>query len=135
MKKIPVYKDQATGRVVILGVAPKEHVAKILPHVAAMTDDEFLDFVINKDVPANARHTVKLINENNFPSDRAHRDEWDFSDDGKSVSPDQAKVAAKIAKQDKDRSLVDSVSDKITKVCGLTDEEIEVYKKITGNKK
>jgi hypothetical protein len=119
MKKI-VYKEPGAG-IVILTVAAKENLAKYIPQVADMTDDEYYDFIIKKDVPEEAQDTVKLMDDKDFPATREHRDEWDFSTDGKKVSPDPVKVAVKLAKQDEERQ---ANVDIFTKM-GISEQEAE----------
>lgn len=52
MMKIVTYKKD--GLAYRVTPAPQEHVCKVIPEIALLSADEFLQWVIAKDVPADA---------------------------------------------------------------------------------
>ena len=69
-----IYED-ASGRVCVVHPAPQNKVALLLPEVAAMTATEYVTFVRNRDVPADAKN-VHVVAATDIPQDRTNRDRW-----------------------------------------------------------
>lgn len=68
------------GNTVILTPVPQAFVARSLPQVADMTEQQYVEFIVNKDVPAGATN-VRIIQDHEVPTDRSFRNAWkhDFS--------------------------------------------------------
>lgn len=117
MKKI-IYTRQ-DGGVSILYPAQKEIVGKIIPSVLNMTDDEYLEFIKNKDVPEDAINT-KIVDESYVPTDRTNRNEW--VDKGDKIEPDENKV------QEKENNIAREESEQLNVLSklGITKEDAEI---------
>lgn len=94
MKKI-IY-ERADGGVSIVSPEKKERVGRVLPQVLTMTDDEYLQFIITKDVPADAINP-QIVEEEEILSDKTNRHAW-IRVNGK-IEVDVAKVQAKANKE------------------------------------
>lgn len=114
MKKI-VY-GRSDGGISVIHPAPQYKVAKQNPAVASMTEIEYLNFIINKDVP-NGSTNVRIVDESDIPNSRENRDEW--VDTGTEIKPDSVKVKDKISSLKKVESGKQSVLNKL----GITKEE------------
>lgn len=66
-----VYTDNS-GNTCIVNPARQEDVAKVLPEIASMTQDEFIEWVKIKDVPADATN-VSIVAADAIPVDRTFR--------------------------------------------------------------
>lgn len=70
MMKI-VYTDNS-GNTCIVNPAAQENVAKVLPDVANMSTMEYVEFIKNKDVPADATN-ISIVPADSIPVDRTFR--------------------------------------------------------------
>lgn len=90
MKKITFKRPD--GGISVMCPAPQNKVAEFIPAVASLTEAEYYQFIINKDVPKNALN-VEIVDESEIPVDRTNRNSWDKLN-GK-IEVDQDKVQAK----------------------------------------
>jgi hypothetical protein len=61
------------GSTAIVHPAPKAQVAKVLPEVAKMSDQEYVLFIRARDVPADAPN-LSIVPASSIPEDRTFRD-------------------------------------------------------------
>lgn len=94
MKKV-IYHD-ASGNLVVLALAKKSDVGKMIPQVLSMTDEEFEDWIIAKDVPVGSTEIHK-VNDGDFPGNRLDRDCWVFDKVSNKVIVDPVKKSNKEA--------------------------------------
>lgn len=66
-----VYTNNA-GNTCIVHPTPKDSVAKLLPHVGLMTDQEYINWIITKDVPQDAIN-LSVVQDDAIPEDRTFR--------------------------------------------------------------
>lgn len=90
MAKIIVFK-RSDGSVTRRIPARKEDVSKVYPEVLSMTDDQYLEYVKNHNIPSDATD-IMVIEESEQPSFE-HRDCWTINN-GK-IEVRQDKVAEK----------------------------------------
>lgn len=74
MQKKIIYSLESGG-IAVVNPAPKEQLARVFPHVAKMSDDDYLEFIISRDVPADAAN-VRIVDADELPKDRTFRDAW-----------------------------------------------------------
>lgn len=67
--------QRADGGTSILSPARKEDLAKTSPFVMDMTDEEYIAYIMDRDVPAEATH-VRIVQDNEIPTDRSFRNAW-----------------------------------------------------------
>jgi len=60
------------GGVSIMTPAPQAHVARVLPQVADMTEQQYVEFIRDRDVPIGATN-VSVVADNAIPVDRTFR--------------------------------------------------------------
>jgi hypothetical protein len=60
------------GRTEVRSPAPQRQVAKIFPEVLGMTDQEYIEFIKNRDVPKDAIN-VQIVPESSIPEERHFR--------------------------------------------------------------
>lgn len=118
MKKI-VYSEPS-GNVVVIHPAPKEKVGQFLPQVLSMTDDQYVDFIKQKDVPVVATN-VSVVDETEIPVRDSNRDKWRIKPNGKiEVDPS---VKTKKELQNEKKTVLRS---KLKNGQPLTDEDIDL---------
>lgn len=65
--------DRPDGGTSIMSPAAQADVAKVLPEVKGMTAQQYVEFIRDRDVPADAV-TVRIVQDNEIPADRTFRD-------------------------------------------------------------
>lgn len=63
---------QANGETAIMAPAPQADLARVMPHVAEMTELEYVEFIRDRDVPADATN-VRIVEDAEIPADRTFR--------------------------------------------------------------
>lgn len=120
MKKI-IYTS-SNGGVSIVSPLEKEKVGSFIPEVLNMTDDQYLEFILKKDVPSDATD-AHIVDDSDLPPSREHRFAWKI--EGKKVKVDQVKVQAKIQSDAQKKAEKNAIFDKMK----ISPEEFEKIKK------
>jgi len=116
MKKI-IY-TRPDGGVSVVHPMSKESVGKLEPKVLGMSDAEYIDWIKNKDVPADATN-IMVVDESELPKDRSNRDKW-------VIKSGKIEVDATIkTKGEKKKEKVDSAKADMTKL-GLGKDTIDL---------
>jgi len=69
MKIVFTMPDGATS---IMIPAPQADVARVLPEVKDMTEQQFVEFILDRDVPPDATN-VRIVQDSEIPKDRTFR--------------------------------------------------------------
>ena len=89
MNKLCIFTN-SEGKLCYMRFADQQDVAKLYPGLSRLTPEEFLDWVMKKDVPMDAVNP-RLIEESELPSqERDFRDAW--KDNGARVEVDMPKA-------------------------------------------
>ena len=94
MKKIIYQKPD--GSVEVIHPSPRELMVNVPDAIKNLTDDEYVEYVKQKDVPSDASN-VTIVDESDIPMSRANRNFWKIQN-GK-VVVDEAKVEEKRQKE------------------------------------
>ena len=67
--------EQPDGTVAVMIPAAQANVAKFLPQVIGMTEQQYMEFIRDRDVPAGATK-VAIVPDADIPTDRTQRAAW-----------------------------------------------------------